>query len=575
MGGRSGIDFRGWFAALSLPMWVACTGELADVPVAGTTGAPAPATQLGAPGQLGLPGQPAGASAVGGGPDVAVSCAAAAPTVGPAPLRRLSRVEYQQTLQQLFQRREAPDVTEVPQDAEHEGFTSYAELQTLSAQHLRAYLQIASSLTTELLADPGRRAAVIGCPLEQDGCLGAFVSRFARLAYRRPVTTQEVDTLVTAAQVDAADSSEPFAFVLEAMLISPNFLFRVELGSGGETATLSSHEIASRLSFAAQGVAPSAELLERAEQGKLDSAQDRAQWAQVLADDPATHAYLAHFFAEWLGFADPPAPREPPGDWSEALLPDIAAETTEAVSAVAWAGGDFFDLLTSNQTWLTPRLASFYDLPAVEEAGWVTIPEAHPRAHSGVLTHASLIGAKGDGERIAKRGNWLRRTFMCQNLTIPPAVAETFGERLAGLTRTQIVQERNRDAACSGCHAQIDPIGIGFEAFDDTGRYAGEVDLSAFGLTPALPGVEAPAFTRIADLAEKLRSMPALADCLTERVFLFLYGREPTPADQCAVARAAGAFRGSGHDFRVLLQTLLSAPEFTLRRAPASPASTL
>jgi hypothetical protein len=199
----------------------------------------------------------------------------------------------------------------------------------------------------------------------------------------------------------------------------------------------------------------------------------------------------------------------------------------------------------------------------------VTIPEGHPRAHTGLLTHAALISKKSDGDSIAQRGNWLRNTYLCRGLAVPPEIAATFGERLVGLTRTQIVRERNTDDTCRGCHAMIDPIGVGFEAFDDSGRYQEGVDITPFGITPALPDVQTNSeFTSIAELSSKLRALPEVAACVTERVFLFAHGREPSAQDRCYLERAANAFRESGHDFRALVRALVEAPELRLRRVP-------
>ena len=177
------------------------------------------------------------------------------------------------------------------------------------------------------------------------------------------------------------------------------------------------------------------------------------------------------------------------------------------------------------------------------------------------------MSAKSDGDRIAIRGNWLRKTFLCKRLEVPPELAEDFGELLVGLTRAQIVQKRNTEAACKGCHASIDPIGIGFERFDEAGRYDPSVDLAPFGLDPSFPDADAD-FESVAELASLLRDDPEVSACLTARVFLYANGREPARADSCAVESAAQTFAGSSHDFPTLLRGLVEAPGFRLRRAP-------
>ena len=113
-------------------------------------------------------------------------------------------------------------------------------------------------------------------------------------------------------------------------------------------------------------------------------------------------------------------------------------------------------------------------------------PAGNIREKSGLLTHASLLSAKSDGDMIAIRGNWLRKTFLCEELAPPPDLADQIGELLVGLTRTEIVNQRNTLTQCKGCHAAIDPIGMGFAQFDATGRFDSTIDLSAIMVAPAL-----------------------------------------------------------------------------------------
>jgi hypothetical protein len=489
------------------------------------------------------------------------------PDASELPLRRLSSLEYQLTLQDLFQLPEPPSVEGTPPDTDKDGFRTFAALQNISAQHMRGYLEVATRLADDMLADARRRAKVLGCELSAPDCLASFVGRFGKLAFRRPLEAAERDAITRGALENALDEADRYRYAIESLLVSSNFLFRVELGDQREgLATLRGHELASRLSFALWGRGPSEELLTQAEQGALDSPEGLRQAAAKLAGDDRTRSFFDSFFKQWLGFEELRAPKRPPAGWSDELLADMKRETEAVLGDFAWGGRDFLDALTTDATRLSPALATFYGLPAPAADGAVAIPAGHPRAGSGLLTHASLIGAKSDGDRISIRGNWLRKTFLCKPLAVPPEVAEDFGELLVGLTRVEIVKKRNMEAACKGCHAAIDPIGVGFERFDDSGRFDPSADLAVFGLTPAFPDAKAD-FDSIAELAQLLRDDPGVAACLTQRVFLYANGREPTRADSCAVEAATTAFSG-GHDFRALLRGLVETPAFRLRRAP-------
>jgi hypothetical protein len=190
------------------------------------------------------------------------------------------------------------------------------------------------------------------------------------------------------------------------------------------------------------------------------------------------------------------------------------------------------------------------------------------RFGSGLLTHPSLLSAKRDGDLIAIRGNWLRSTFLCEHLGLPED-ADTIGERLVGLTRVEIVQMRNTEGECAGCHATIDPIGVGFAAFDATGRFDETVDITEYGVVPALPDAATmPEFATIAELSQKLHGLSQVPACLAARTFLYVHGRTPNGPDGCAVERASRGFADANYNFPALLLGLIEAPAFRLRRPP-------
>ncbi|HYQ43516.1 MAG TPA: DUF1592 domain-containing protein [Polyangiaceae bacterium] len=522
-------------------------------------------------GSGGASARPSGGNGAGeasgmGSPDA--TCASTTPDVGSSVLRRLSALEYQLTLQDLFQLPTPPSLDGLPADTEKDGFKVYADVQTVSAQHLRSYLAKAQELGAALMSDGTRRQAVIGCEPSANDCLKAFVTRFGRLAYRRALTTEEIDALTARAERDALDSNDRFQFVIEVLLTAPDFLYRTEVGMTPEgLSKLSGSELAAKLSFAVWGRAPSAVLLDQAEQGALDTEQGLAEVVDQLLSDARAQGFYSGFFRQWLGYEAVRAPTTTVKGWNDALLPAMQAETDAVMKEFAWGGLNFLDALTTNHSNVSQELATFYGLPTPDANGGVTFPSAHVRANTGLLTHASLLGAKSDGDLIALRGDWLRETFLCQHMQVPAAVAEQLGEILVGLTRVQIVKERNSRAECRGCHSIIDPIGVGLSQFDRAGRYDESLDISEYGIAPALPDAPSPAFGSVAELAAKLREMPQLTACLTSRAFLYVNGREPAASDRCATHSAEQQFVAQSSNFPGLLRALLAAPSFRLRRS--------
>ncbi|WP_437724121.1 DUF1592 domain-containing protein [Sorangium sp. So ce861] len=488
----------------------------------------------------------------------------------PSVLRRLSRLEYQLTLQDLFQLAEPPVVDSIPEDTGQGGFRTIAALQNVSDQHLRAYLAMAESLGQELMVDEARRASVLGCEPEAADCLERFVQRFGKLAYRRPLSTEEVSDLVGRASEVAQDRADAFRFVIEALLTSPSFLFRIEVGANGaETSPLSPLELASRLSFTLWGRSPSAALLSRAEAGELDTPEGLVAVAEEMVEDERTQLFFNAFFKQWLTFEQLRPPANPDAS-TPALLADMIAESELVLDEHAFTPGvDFFDALTANHTYVTPALAKFYGLEAAGDGVTrVEFPAGHHRANTGLLTHASLISAKNDGDLIAVRGQWLRAAFLCQKITIPAGLLEELESELSGLTYLEVLEKRNTQAGCAGCHALIDPLGVGFAQYDKEGRYDGSIGIDEFGLEPRFQGAANESFDSLAALAAELRRSPDLAVCVAEKLFTYTQGREPAVEDRCAIDAAAESFAQDGNRFRSFLTAVVRSPAFRLRRAP-------
>jgi hypothetical protein len=534
--------------SLAAALLLGCTGKLGEM--AGPSANPGLGTDM-------------GQSSEG------LECEGKTPEVGPSVLRRLSNAELQLTLQDLFQLPSPPSVQSIPADNAKQGFRTFADVQALSAQHLRAYLDLARELADGLLSDPARRAAVIGCEPASSGCLRSFVQRFGKLAYRRELTAEELDTLTARAKADALDATDQLRYSMQALLGSPNFLYRIELGDTPEgVSTLDPNELATKLSFGLWGRAPTLALLRDAEQGKLDTAEGMREVAQEMLADPRASYFYLGFFRQWLGYETLRAPNVAPKGWSDALLPQMQSETDAVLTQHGFGGTSFLEALTTNQTVLTPELASFYGLPAPGAGNKLTIPGSSPRADSGILGHASLLSLKSDGDPVALRGNWLRRTFFCSELRIPPEVAADLGDLLVGLSPVEVVAKRNTETACKGCHGLIDPIGVGLANIDASGRFDPKADIREFGITPVVPDLESAEFDSLGRLAGLLKDSPAVGACLSEKVFLYMSGRDAEAHDRCALQEAHGAFSGAG-DFRALLASIVASPSFRLRRASA------
>jgi hypothetical protein len=483
-------------------------------------------------------------------------------------MRRLSKLEYRLTLQDLFRLPAPPDISQVPEDGEQDGFRTIAALQSVSDGHLRAYLDIAESLGRDLMADTARRQSVIGCDPAQADCLSKFITSFGKLAYRRALDPTEVSSLSAKAIAAARNNDDRFQFVVESLLTSPSFLFRVEVGDSSPVATLTPAELASRLSFALWGRSPSVELLGRAEQGELGTPEGLSAVARQMVGDPKTRAFFQDFFQQWLNYDELRKPKKIPARWSEALMPQMIQETDQVLGEYAWTPNtSFLGALTTNHTFVSPELGSFYGL-TVTGTGSVRaeIAAGNPRAGTGLLTHASLISAKSDSDLIAARGKWLRASFLCEHLEPPPGVLASIQSELAGLSYLEVIQKRNTQQPCASCHAQLDPIGVGFAQFDEAGAFDATVKITDYGITPRFEGAAEPDYATLAELAGKLSQMTDVPTCVAQKVFVYTQGRFPDEADACSVVQAGQRMADEGQQFGSIVTSLVESPAFRLRR---------
>ncbi|MFM2418001.1 MAG: hypothetical protein RL385_2724, partial [Pseudomonadota bacterium] len=195
----------------------------------------------------------------------ALRCSGSPRDVGASMLRRLTLTEAQLTLQDLFGLSEPPPLTGLPLDNQREGFSTFADVQAMSAQHLRAFANLARTLADALLADAPRRAAVVGCNAESASCLREFIARFGRLAHRGRLASADVERYATRAEQNALDPDDRIRYAVQALIASPYFVYRRETGDALEgLSTLAPNELASRLSFGLWGRAPNAALLDQA-----------------------------------------------------------------------------------------------------------------------------------------------------------------------------------------------------------------------------------------------------------------------------------------------------------------------
>ncbi len=404
-------------------------------------------------------------------------------------------------------------------------------------------------------------------------------------AFRRPARPGEVERLadLVAAELEEGESFERALRVgVAAVLISPHFLFKVELDPAPDDPTphlVSEHELATRLSYFLWSTTPDDALLARARAGELrrhlDAEVDR------LLDDPRASALIRQFGGQWLQLGRLGEARPDPAafpEFDEALRRAMRVETELVLEAVLREDRSLLDLVTGRFTFANARLARHYGLPpgAVPEGAEDRFVRVRlPAERRGLLTHGSVLTLTSEATRTSpvRRGKWLLDVLLgAPPAPPPPGVGDLPDDahaRAAASQRERLARHR-RDPACASCHDRIDPLGLGLERFDAVGArrtHEGAFPIDASG---ALPG--GARFEDASGLAEWLAREQAhdLALNVALRLLTFALGRPPGPDDE----RACEALvRGLAPDYRfgALIRGLVRTAAFQQRRGERRP----
>jgi hypothetical protein len=509
---------------------------------------------------------------------------------GPAPIRRLTRVEYNNTIFQLFGDVSQP-ANAFPPDEEAGGFDNQADVLVVSPLLAENYQSAAENLAATHTASLMQQLPnCLGSSIDEASCAGdaeAFVRSFGKLVFRRPLTDAEVQTYVglfsKGTTLDQAPHSPTMGLqlVVSALLQSPNFLYRVEFGmaepSEGDVVALTDYEIASRLSYLLWNSMPDPILFEAADAGLLRDPGEIEDQARRMLDTPRARAAVENFHRQWLHLDEIEPVIRANGKNSEIYpdyydgLPSLWRTETEAFldHAIFEEGANLEHLFTAPYTMMNEELADFYGIEGPTGVAFTRV-DLDPEKYAGFMTHPGLMAlfAKPDRSSPIHRGKFVRESILCQapppppdDIPEPPTVDEN------QTTREQFA-EHSENPACAGCHSLMDPIGFGFEHFDGMGRYRNtewglEIDASGQLWGTDVDGT----FDGAVELARLLASSDRVKACVVSQWFRFGYGRFETEEDTCSVDEIRTAFAASNYDIKELIIALTRTDAFRYRHA--------
>jgi hypothetical protein len=489
-------------------------------------------------------------------------------SVGPSPLRRLSRVEIAHTIADIL----GPDLpvdAAMPSDETAYGYDANS-VKLATPEDVELMVAFAEQVADAAVEQHGD--ALFPCDVAETPCVDGFLADVGARLYRRPLLAEERDALVAMYEQnrDAYNPRRAVKLMLQAMLASPNFLYLVEVGEpaepGAAAAPLTGHELAARLSYFLWNSAPDDALRAAAESGELSTLAGLEAQARRLLDDPRAERTVAGFVEQWLGLRGVPDVTKQAAaypEWTPALGEAMLAETRRFAADVVFAGdARLSTLLTRPTTTIGPDLAALYGVPwpeGLEEP--LAELELDPAQRAGILTHASVLTrtAHADEGSWVHRGLVVRDRMLCQPMPPPPKDVP-----MSDLNNP----DRVTDPACKGCHVLMDPLGQGSDNYDAIGRYAALLD-GADPLGRARGEVIASGdaavdgeFFGAVDLSARLADSPVVSDCVTTHWFRYAHKRGEHGDDRCGLRDLRARFAASGGDMRELLVEIALSDAF-------------
>lgn len=449
----------------------------------------------------------------------------------------------------------------------HYGFDNESARLVVSKQTARELDSTATSLGA---AVSGALPTILPCAATTPdrACAGEFVGRYGRLLFRRPLAADESERYLAFFDQAAATTDFPTAigWVTRALVMAPATLYRRELGVAGDSVReLDQYEIATALAYTFGGTCPNENLLGMAERGELSSPETLASLALQLLESPQGKEHLHRFFEAFLEYSRVTTVTRSDATFSD-LAPDMRQETRTFLEAVVFAGGGGVrELLTAPQTFPSIALASHYGMPApVGDFGAVTRP---PGQGIGVLAQGSVLSteAQPGWSSPTQRGLLVFERFLCREApTVPPDVPP-IPEVAVGevTTRQRYEQLHAADGSCQTCHREFDPIGFGFESFDNVGRYRQNENGLAIDASGSIPHTEpGVAFAGQEELASGLAELPEVHLCVSAQLKTYAFGTE----DACLGEGRRQEFVDGALGFVQYLASLAGEPHFTSRR---------
>jgi mono/diheme cytochrome c family protein len=446
---------------------------------------------------------------------------------------------------------------------------------------LGAYLRSVEIVGPIAATGPGQsesRRRIFVCPTKDDACALRILSTLARRAYRRPVTAADVDPLLAFYREGKQGGfDEGIERALRRLLVSPEFLFRVERDPADATAgrayRVSDIELASRLSFFLWSSIPDDTLLGLAERGQLSSPAVLSREVRRMLADPRAETFITNFAGQWLFLrnldATVPVQSIFP-DFDDGLRQSFRRETELFFDSIVREDRSALDLLRADYTFLNERLAKHYGVPNVKGSHFRRVTLDKSSMRNGLLGQGAILTVTSYPDRTSPvvRGKWILENLLGTPPPPPlpnvPPLRPTNNEG-AVLSMRQRMEQHRANPVCASCHAMMDPLGLSLENFDAVGKWRtlGESSaaIDARGRAPDGTVFEGPS-----GLRDMLLQSDRFVPTLTEKMLTYALGRGLEHSDMPAVRAIVREAAKNDYRLSSLIVGIVQSPPFRMRR---------
>ncbi|WP_437662592.1 DUF1592 domain-containing protein [Sorangium sp. So ce1182] len=498
---------------------------------------------------------------------------------GRAPLRRLTRFEYNNTVRDIFGDTTEPAFS-LPSEDVGNGFGNDADALSVSSLLAEQLSTVAEGVARRATASPQVLAKLDPCasnvrPEGEEACARTIVERIAPLAYRRPLAAGEADELLALYSVGRTDATFDvgIATVIEALLQSPDFLYRVEWGTSDpehpELRRPTGDEMATRLSYLFWGTTPDDDLRRAAQAGELSTKEGVRAQAERMLDDPRARTTIRFFFDNLLpisNLADLERNAEAFPTFSKTIGSLMREETQRFLEHEIFEGtGTWASVLTAPYTFMNGPLAAFYGVSGVTGDEFQKV-QLDTTQRLGLLTQAGMMAGTTHSNTTnpVVRGSFVLQKLMCLKIPLPTGdILERVKppDPYTGATARERFSQHSQDEVCRSCHQFMDPVGFTFENYDAVGLFRtteNDVTIDASG---SLPG-STETVSGPTELVKELAETEEVHGCFATRWTEYAYGLTLRAEDACTKHEITTAFKASGYNVKQLLIDLTQTDAF-------------